>query len=172
MPFLGGGGQRQRRPGRASAENIQCLPSDSLRQVPAPGKTRRGGREKAKTHYRSPAQQTQGPTPEDLVSGECQVLGHGKGSITVVFPFLLPLPGKYQPSVKSVFTCAILGGQAELVDGGAKLVVPLQNVGSAQEVPFGSHFINLPLPGIYPQEKESPAGQSPGNLSWSSVIIY
>ena len=40
-PFLGGGGQRQRRPGRAAAENFQCLPSDSLRQVLAPGKTRR-----------------------------------------------------------------------------------------------------------------------------------
>ena len=40
-PFLGGGGQRQRRPERAAAENIQCLPSDSLRQVVAPGKARR-----------------------------------------------------------------------------------------------------------------------------------
>ena len=136
-----------------------------------------GGREKAKAHCRSPAQQTQGqepqgPTPEDLVNDGCQVLGHGKVSINVIFPFLLPLPGKYQHSLKSVFSCAILGGQAELVVGSVKLVVPPQNVGSAQEVPLGSHFINLPPPGKYPQEKESPAGQSPGNLSWSSVTVY
>ena len=126
-----------------------------------------GGREKAKAHCRSPAQQTQGqeprgPTPEDLVNDGCQVLAHGKGSINVIFPFLFPLPGKYQHSLKSVFTCAILEGQAELVVGGAELVVPLQNVGSAQEVPLGSHIINLPPPSKYPQEKESPAGQSPG----------
>lgn len=64
-----------------------------------------------------------------------------------------------------------LEGQAELVVGGARLVVPVQNVGSAQEVPLGSHIINLPPPSKYSQEKESPAGQSPGDLSWSSVIV-
>lgn len=124
------------------------------------------------TSSANPGPGTRGPAPEDLVSDECQVLGHGKGSVTVVFPFPLPLPGKHQPSVKSVFTCAIPGGQAELVDRRCQASGPSAECGSAQEVPVGSHFINLPLPGKYPQEKESPAGQSPGDLSWSSVIIY
>lgn len=160
---------------RAEAEKAQkgFCSEDALRQVPPPGKTRRRRGEKTEGHCPATCSGNPGPgsrgapTPEDLGSDGCQVLRHGKRSINVIFPLPLPLPGKYQYSVKSVFTCVILGGQAELVDSHSTV----RDVGSAQEVPLRCH-LSSPRPHLVPcecpQERKSP---QPASLLATSVGI-
>lgn len=64
------------------------------------------------------------PTSEDLRGSACQVLGHRKCSINFLFPLLLPLPRKHQNSIKWVFTCANMRGQALITQGQFFLFVP------------------------------------------------
>lgn len=175
MPFSRGEGR-----GREGLKGLPLkrpVPSaDSLRQDRCSyWENEAGGREKAKSSLPSPAQQTQGqepqgPTPEDLVNDGRQVLGHVV-SINVIFPFLLPLPGKYQHSLKSVFSCAILGEPSWVSGRECQASEVSQNVSQLRRSPLEITSLTFLPPGNVLQE-ESPAGQSSGNLQLKFSIVY